>query len=78
MRTATIAPYDITLINNRRTLIVRYRLYEDGRWRKNGFWRFTLPVDEADIFERAYLELQPNRVYAKPHMFIKCDEGIFY
>ena len=78
MRIVTLLPFAITEINHKRNLIIRYRVYDDGSWTKNGFWTFPLPVHEDNIFTRCYLELNANKVYTQPSMFIRPNYGTFH
>lgn len=78
MISVSLTPFDVFEERERRLLVVRYRVYRDGRWHKNGFWTFPLPVHEVDLFERAYLQFEADTVYLQCEMFIFSDAGLFY
>lgn len=63
MLVAHIAVVGITLKNAEERLVVRWRLYEDAKWKRNGFWLFLLPTEYAELYERAYIELRADEVY---------------
>lgn len=78
MRTVTLLPYGIEHFTTRDKLIVRYRVYEEGRWRKNGFWLFLMPCHECDLMERAYIEFEADSVHLQHNMLLKTDDGMFF
>lgn len=51
-------------------LIVNYRVYDCGRMKKRGFWLFPLDVGADEVFERAYIETQADRVYMQWCVFL--------
>jgi hypothetical protein len=65
-RTADLKIYGTHFADDQHRLIVRWRLYIDGRWNKNGFWQFRAPVTLVQIYTRAYFELETDDVYLQP------------
>lgn len=78
MLTVNLLPIDIVEEALRARLIVRYRVYEHGKWRANGFWLFPLPVHEADLFERAYYAYPNAQVTLQANMFLPTKDSMWW
>ena len=78
MITVKIMPFTYEYVNDEWKLVVRYRAYEDGRWLRNRFVLFLLPVHEEDMFERGYIEFKADQVYWQQNMFIRSFGGFFF
>lgn len=70
-------PYDIYNGARYFDLVVKYRVYTDGKFTKNGFWLFPMPVHEVDVFTRAYIEHKADVVSIQDNMFIEDKNGWF-
>lgn len=68
-------PFDIFNGSRYFDLVVKYRVYEDGKFKKNGFWLFPMPAHEADVFERARIECKADVVSLQDNMFILSEGG---
>lgn len=78
MTCVMLLPYHVQEQDGRDKLIVRYRAYVDGRWHKNGFYTFQMPIHEIDIIERAQIEFPTAQVYLQQAMHVTSDLGMFY
>lgn len=54
----------------RPTLVVKARMYEQGRLKANQVWAFPTPVHESDLFDRAYLVWPDALVQLQDNMFL--------
>lgn len=78
MRVVEMQAFDVLELYGARRLIVRYNLLVDGYLKQTGFWRFKFPVHWDDIYERAYIELNANRVYSSESLFLQSYNGMFF
>ena len=78
MIAAELMVYDVIEKSGQEQLVVRYRAYRNGRWWRNGFWFFPMPVTETDVRQRAVLELGADLVSLQPLLGGAPYEGSFH